>query len=85
MRLHAIVPCRDAEAYVKRCVDSFLAYPGPELEVVTPGDASADGTGALLDALAERQPCLHLVRFGAAGGWWAGQRAKHCARASHRS
>jgi CDP-glycerol glycerophosphotransferase len=68
MRLTAIVPCRDAEAYVTRCLDSLLAHPGPGLEVIAVDDASTDGTGALLDARAEHEARLQVVRLAVSDG-----------------
>jgi Glycosyl transferase family 2 len=68
MRLSAIVPCRDAEPYVDRCLGSLLATARPDVEVIAVDDASSDGTGALLDAVARSDPRLRVVRLTTSAG-----------------
>jgi hypothetical protein len=68
MRLSVIVPCRDAEAYVNRCLDSLLAHKGSALQVIAVDDASTDATPARLDAVAGRDTRLQVVRLAVSYG-----------------
>jgi glycosyltransferase involved in cell wall biosynthesis len=43
-----VVPTRNREALLRRCIASVLAQQGPSLEVVVVDDASSDGTAAML-------------------------------------
>jgi CDP-glycerol glycerophosphotransferase len=63
MSVSVIVACRDAETYIRRCLGSLLVQAGPELELIAVDDASSDGTGALLDALAGEDSRLRVVRL----------------------
>ncbi|HEV2954935.1 MAG TPA: glycosyltransferase [Xanthobacteraceae bacterium] len=53
----AIVPARDEEANIARCLDGLLAqdYPAARLRVLVVDDHSADATRAIADAIAARQ------------------------------
>ena len=47
-----IVPARNEEAGVGRCVESLLGQDYAKLRIVAVDDRSTDGTGAIMDALA---------------------------------
>lgn len=62
-RVGVIVPCFNQGAFAAECVASIEAQTWPELRVVIVDDASTDGSGALLDALAsDRVRVFHLQR-----------------------
>jgi glycosyltransferase involved in cell wall biosynthesis len=54
--LSVVVPVYGVEAYLAQCLDSILAGAGGDVEVVAVDDASPDGSPALLDAYAARDP-----------------------------
>lgn len=70
-RLSIVVPVYRVEDHLTECLDSILAYPGDDLEVVAVDDASPDLSGVLLDGYAGRDPrvtVLHLPANVGLGG-----------------
>src|SRR5207245_10350531 len=70
--LSIVVPARDEAASIGRALGSLLAQDYPDLEVISVDDRSADGTGALLDEVAAREPRLVVVRVDALPAGWLG-------------
>ena len=74
--LSIVLPVYGVADYLPRCLDSILAVPEdapgqPRLQVVAVDDCSPDGSGAILDAYAARDPrltVLHLDRNRGLGG-----------------
>ncbi len=62
-RVSVVVPARNEESTIERCLTSLFAtsYPRHLLEIVVVNDRSTDGTGEVLDALALKQPCLRVL------------------------
>ncbi|PYP29448.1 MAG: hypothetical protein DMD55_01410, partial [Gemmatimonadetes bacterium] len=58
-----IVPCRNEERYIARCLDSILAsdYPRERLEVLVVDGQSDDRTRAILDDYVSRQPIIRVL------------------------
>ena len=58
-----VVAAHDEEAVIGRRVENLLAldYPADRLEVVVASDASEDGTNALVEAIAAREPRVRLL------------------------
>lgn len=56
-----VLPCRDAEATLPECIASLEAQTLEAFEVVAVDDASSDGTRAILDAWAERDPRVRVL------------------------
>jgi chlorobactene glucosyltransferase len=54
--ISVLVPARNEEANLARCLDSLLAQSYPELEILVMDDDSTDGTWALLQGYAARHP-----------------------------
>lgn len=48
MKFSVIVPVYNTEKYLRRCIDSILAYNGDDIEVIAVDDGSTDGSLALL-------------------------------------
>lgn len=63
-----VVPAYDATAYLEETLESILAQDHDPLEVVVVDDGSNDGTAALAEAVAARDPRVRLVRHGANRG-----------------
>jgi hypothetical protein len=56
-----VIPARNEARNIGRCVESALASTYPRLEVVVVDDHSTDDTGAIVGALAARDPRLRLI------------------------
>lgn len=58
-----IVPCRNEERYIERCLDSIIAtdYPKQHLEVLVVDGRSNDRTRAILDDYVSRYPIIHVL------------------------
>ncbi|WDZ85078.1 glycosyltransferase family 2 protein [Micromonospora cathayae] len=67
-RLSVVVPVHGVEAYLTTCLDSILAEPTDDVEVVAVDDASPDGCGAILDRYAAHEPRLRVVHLSANAG-----------------
>lgn len=66
MLLTVVVPVHNVEAYLEQCLASLLDHDPPaglDLEVVAVDDASPDGSGAILDAWAQRHPRLRVLHL----------------------
>jgi len=62
--LSIVVPCRNEAGHIQAFVASALAQQlaaGDEIEIVVADGASDDGTRALLDAWAQREPRLRVI------------------------
>lgn len=75
-RVSVIVPARDEERNIERCVASLLAQDYPDFEVIVVDDGSTDATPALLDQM-RRQPAgrerLRVIRVDVLPAGWAGK------------
>lgn len=59
--LSVIVPFYDVEAYLAECLDSILAQRGVDLEVILVDDGSPDGSRAIAEEYAARDPRLRVL------------------------
>lgn len=81
-----VVPARDEAARIATTVERLLAQVSVAIEVVVVDDRSADGTGAIVAAIAARDPRVRLVRVDELPANWLGkphacQRGGEAARA----
>lgn len=60
-RISVVVPVYDVEAYLPAALDSVLASTWSDLEVVVVDDGSSDGSGAIADDYAGRDPRVRVV------------------------
>jgi chlorobactene glucosyltransferase len=73
-RVSVLVPARNEEANLARCLDSLLAQSHRELEILVMDDDSTDGTWALLQGYSERYPGrIRAVRNQGLPAGWAGK------------
>lgn len=71
----AIVPARDEEANIGRCLQSLLAqdYPAHRLSLLVVDDHSIDGTAAIVRCLAARHPQAALIQSPPLPPRWTGK------------
>jgi chlorobactene glucosyltransferase len=76
-----LVPARDEEHNIERCVRSLLIqdYPRERLSVVVVDDGSRDRTGAIVRAMAAEDERLRVVRAPALAPGWKGKVNACCA------
>ncbi|NIP99019.1 MAG: glycosyltransferase [Nitrospinaceae bacterium] len=72
-RVSVIVPARNEEANVERCVRSLLAQDYPDLEIITVNDCSEDRTGAILTRLAAENSRLQVIHGAPPPPGWMGK------------
>jgi hypothetical protein len=71
--LSVVVPCRDEARGVEAAIRSLLVQDLPGLEIVAVDDRSTDGTSAILDRLAARDPRLRVIHLSALTPGWLGK------------
>jgi chlorobactene glucosyltransferase len=71
--LSIIVPARNEERSIERCVRSLLAQTLADYEVIVVDDRSTDRTGAILNELAREHARLRVVRGEALPDGWVGK------------
>jgi chlorobactene glucosyltransferase len=71
--LSIIVPARNEERQIERCVRSLLATRHPNFEVIAVDDQSADATGEILKRIAAREPRLALLAGAPLPAGWVGK------------
>lgn len=59
--LSVIIPICNTERYLRRCIDSVLAQEYKYLEILLIDDGSTDGSGAICDDYAAKDPRVHAV------------------------
>lgn len=66
-KISVIIPVYNVEAFLERCVQSVLQQTYSELEILLVDDGSTDASGALCDALVQKDPrirCIHQKNGG---------------------
>jgi glycosyltransferase involved in cell wall biosynthesis len=66
-RVSVLLPVHDAERYLAEAVESILGQTFPDFELLAIDDGSRDGSAALLERYARRDPRVRLVRRAHAG------------------
>lgn len=61
--ISVIVPCFNAERYLRVCLESLKAQKTPDIEMIFIDDGSTDATGAILDAFARTEPRAQVVHM----------------------
>jgi len=68
--ISVVIPCHNAAPYLEGCLTSVCAQTLPntvEIEIIAVDDGSTDGSGALLDALAGKDPRICVITQANAG------------------
>jgi chlorobactene glucosyltransferase len=68
-----MVPARDEERNIRRCVESLLAQTYPNFEVIVLEDRSTDLTPSILEEIACLEERLRVIRGGELPPGWAGK------------
>lgn len=71
--LSIIVPARNEERQIERCVRSLLAQRYPRFEVVAVNDRSEDATGEILERIAHEDARLRVIHGEALPDGWIGK------------
>ena len=61
--LSIIVAVHNVQGYLRQCLDSVLATPGSDIEVIAVDDHSPDHSPAILDEYAQRDPRLSVIHL----------------------
>ena len=59
--ISVIIPVYNMEAFLEECLDSVLAQSYPHLQIICVNDASTDGSAAILDRYAARDPRICVI------------------------
>jgi len=69
-KVSILVPARNEEANIERCVSSLLKQEGVDFELIVMDDSSTDGTGRILSRLRSQDPRLRVIKgTGPEDGW----------------
>jgi chlorobactene glucosyltransferase len=68
-----LVPARNEELNIGRCVRSLLAQEYPAFEVIVLDDHSTDATRSILDAIQKENPALRIISGEALPAGWLGK------------
>ena len=60
-KLSVIVPVYNTEKYLRECVDSILAQTFTDFELILVDDGSTDGSGAICDEYAGKDPRIQVI------------------------
>ena len=60
-KLSVIVPVYNTEKYLRECVDSILAQTFTDFELILVNDGSTDGSGAICDEYALKDPRVRVI------------------------
>lgn len=72
-RVSVVVPACNEEATVETAMRSLLAVDYPGLEIIAVEDRSTDGTGPILDRLADANPRLRVLHLDRLPEGWLGK------------
>ena len=60
-KLSIIVPVYNTKKYLRECIDSILAQTFTDFELILVDDGSTDGSGAICDAYAVKDPRIQVI------------------------
>jgi glycosyltransferase involved in cell wall biosynthesis len=71
--ISVVVPARNEQAEIERCLRSLIAQDYPYLEIIAVDDRSDDGTGAIMDRLAADSQRLRVIHVRELPERWLGK------------
>ena len=60
-KLSVIVPVYNTEKYLRECINSILAQTFTDFELILVNDGSTDGSGAICDEYADKDPRIRVI------------------------
>jgi hypothetical protein len=72
-KVSVILPARNEEHYISRCLDSLLAQDYPNFEIIAINDSSTDRTGEIMKQYASKDPRVVHVDAPVKPEGWAGK------------
>lgn len=79
IRFFILIPVYNAQDYIQACIGSILQQSYPSFQVVAVDDGSTDGSGMLLDRIAEKDSRIKVLHQKNGGQILARQAALSCA------
>ena len=67
MRVSVVVPVYNVAPYLRQCLDSLVGQTLKDIEIICVDDGSTDGSGAILDEYAEKDPRVKAIHQPNAG------------------
>ncbi len=71
--ISVLVPARNEENTIERCISSLLSQEYPKFEIIVLDDNSTDATGSILDRLEKSEQRLRIVHGRALPRGWVGK------------
>jgi chlorobactene glucosyltransferase len=68
-----ILPARNEEKYIAKCLDSLLNQDYPNFEIIAVNDSSTDETGVIMQQYAAQDPRIQVVNAKPKPEGWAGK------------
>jgi chlorobactene glucosyltransferase len=72
-KVSVILPARNEERYISRCLDSLLSQDYSNFEIIAINDSSTDGTGEIIKQYASKDPRIVYVDAPPKPEGWAGK------------
>src|SRR4051794_37359079 len=72
-KVSIILPARNEEKYIAKCLDSLINQDYPNFEIIAVNDSSTDGTGAIMQQYAAKDPRILVVHAKSKPEGWAGK------------
>lgn len=72
-KVSVILPARNEEKYIAKCLDTLLAQDYPEFQIIAIDDSSTDGTGRIIQEYSAKDPRVIYVSAPPMPDGWAGK------------
>ena len=72
-KVSIILPARNEEKYIAKCLDSLINQDYPNFEIIAVNDSSTDGTGVIMQQYAAKNPRILVVHAKSKPEGWAGK------------
>src|SRR5919197_2968967 len=72
-KISVILPARNEEKYIAKCLESLLAQDYPKFEIIAVNDSSSDKTEDIIYEYAKRNSCIVPVSARPKPSGWAGK------------